>query len=92
MDNWKVKDMIKNGQITYNIGDVVVLWTRKRSGYPKEIEDNVDYTISKVDIDKIVIRKHSADDIGWMSPIRIDKIYILPKNILRDIKLNYILS
>jgi hypothetical protein len=34
MDNWKIKDMIRSGYITYNVGDVVRIWKRKRNGYP----------------------------------------------------------
>jgi hypothetical protein len=59
MDNWKIKDMIRSGYITYNVGDVVRIWKRKRNGYSHSIEDGIDYTIGIVDVDKI-IKKHSS--------------------------------
>jgi hypothetical protein len=51
--------MIRSGYITYNVGDVVRIWKRKRNGYPHSIEDGIDYTIEIVDVDKI-IKKHSS--------------------------------
>ena len=90
--NWKIKDMIKNGIITYDIGDEVVLLKRKKSGYPKSIKDDEVYIITNIENDNISIAQHSSDGIGWINQAKVHKTYLINKSKLRDIKINSILN
>jgi hypothetical protein len=90
--NWKIKDMIKNGIITYDIGDEVVLLKRKKSGYPKSIKDDEVYIITNIENDNISIAQHSSDGVGWINHAKVNKIYLINKSKLRDIKINSILN
>lgn len=90
MDNWIIINKIKNGLITYSIGDEVVLFRRK-SKYPSLVEDGVIYTIQSIENDFLNIRKHSRDGHGWMKPIKVHKTYMLHPGELRDIKLEILL-
>ncbi len=94
MDNntWKIVDAIKRGLIVYNVDDVVTIFRRKSNGYPMNIKDNVEYTIRNVYFDTIYVATHSLDGIGWNSPIKVHKTYMISKNDLREFKLNKILD
>jgi len=88
-----IKYKIKDNLIQFKIGDEVLIYRRKgKRGYPKSIEDNVVYTIRNIENDFLIIAKHSNDGIGWMTPIKIHKTYMISKNIIRDIKLDIILN
>jgi ferredoxin-fold anticodon binding domain-containing protein len=90
--SWVLKNMIKSGVITYEVGDEVVLLKRKKTGYPKSIEDGEVYTIKDIENDHLIITKHSSDGIGWLQPIKVHKTYLINKSKLRDIKINSILN
>jgi hypothetical protein len=93
MNTWILKDKIKRGYITFDIGDEVICFHRKSNGYPKAIEDDITYIVKNIDSDgHIYVSKHSSDGIGWLQPIRVHKIYMIPKYVLRDIKLNSLLD
>jgi hypothetical protein len=92
MNTWKIKDKIKNGQIDYCVGDTVFIFRRKKSGYPRGIVDNIEYTIRSIDRDVINVAVHSSDGIGWMQPIRVHRSYMIPKSIWRDMRLSIILE
>jgi hypothetical protein len=88
-----IKSLISDKKISYVIGDVVVLFRRKgKKGYPRKIEDDVEYTILDLIDDNLIIRKHSTDGHGWAQPIKIHKSYMISKGDLRDVKINSILS
>lgn len=92
MDNWIIKNMIKNGLITYIIGDEVVLLKRKKSGYPRSIKDGEVYIVTSIENDQIIVSQHSSDGIGWLQQIKVHKTYLINKSKLRDIKINSILK
>ncbi len=92
MDNWKLIDMIKRGIITYHKGDDVVILRRKLSGYPRGIKDGEVYNIREVINDDIVVSQKSSDGTGWLQSIKVHKTYMISKRILRNIKLEEILS
>lgn len=92
MNVWVIKDKIKKGIISFNIGDEVSLFWRKGNGYPRTIMDGEICTVSKVENDYVYVRKHSSDGVGWLSPIRVHKTYLIPIQTLRDIKLKLILN
>ena len=90
--DWLIKNMIKNGSITYEIGDEVVLLKRKKSGYPKSIKDGDIYIIQQIENDHLIVNQHSSDGKGWLQQIKVHKTYLINKSKLRDIKINSILS
>jgi hypothetical protein len=92
MDVWKIKDMIKSGEIRYIEGDKVVIFRRKKSGYPKAILDGVEYTVRHTDNESISVAVHSSDGVGWMQPIKVHRSYMVHKNLWRDWKLSLILE
>lgn len=92
ISNWLIKDKIKRGLISFDVGDEVICFTRKGNGYPRSISDGEIYTVKSIENEHLYIRKHSSDGIGWMQPIRIHKTYMIPIHVLRDIKLNSLLD
>lgn len=91
-NDWKIKDEIERGLISFSKGDEVILFRRKSSGYPAGIKDDVEYTIKKVECDAIYVSTHSSDGVGWLQPIKVHKTYMIPKYYLRDIKLDSLLN
>lgn len=88
MNTWILKDKIKGGVITFEEGDNVVCFRRKVSGYPGSIKDGEIYIVEKVEGEHLYIQQHSSNGIGWLQPIRIHKTYMMPVQVLREIKLN----
>ena len=85
----KIKYLIKDGSVKYNIGDEVIIWRRKRNGYPKFLKDNVVYIITNILPDGHLLLKNDSD--VYFKP-KIHKKYVINKSLLRDIKLDYILN
>jgi len=93
LDSWVIKDKIKKGLISYNVGDEVVIYKRKANGHPRSIKDGVNYVIKHIDSDgHIIVAQHSSDGIGFLQSIRVHKMYVINKSLLRDIKLNSLLD
>lgn len=93
LDDWVIKDKIKKGLIHYNVGDEVVIYKRKSSGYPKSIKDGITYVIRHIDSDgHMIVSQHSSDGIGFLQSIRVHKMYMMNKSVLRDMKINSILE
>ena len=92
MDTWKIKDMIKSGRIGFTKGSRVVIFRRKKSGYPKGILDNVIYTVRHRDGEMLYLAVNSADGIGWMQPVKVHRSYMVPVEIWRDMRLSLILE
>lgn len=90
MDNWIIINKIKNGTITYSVGDEVIIFRRKGK-YPSQVEDNTVYTIHTVENDFITVHKRSGNGYGWSQPIKVHKTYMLHPGELRDIKLEILL-
>ena len=92
MNNWIIKNYIKNGDITFNVGDKVFLYKRKKNGYPKKIIDDTPYIIKDIINDVLVIALHSLDGVGWSQIIKVHKTYMIENSIIREEKLNSILG
>lgn len=90
--NWIVNDRIKRKIIIYSVGDDVVLIKRKSSGYPAAILDNIVYNVRVVGDDYIMVSTHSNNGVGWLSPIKVHKTYMVQPCVLRDIKIDGILK
>ena len=86
MDTWIIKDKIKSGYVSYNVGDIVILFRRKGK-YPK-LEDDVEYTIMVVENDFLIVSNHSGDGIGWNQGVKVHKTYMIHKRSIRDIKID----
>ena len=89
---WKLVDMIKKGVITFQKGDVVKVFRRKVNGYPRGLKDDEEYFVRNTDSDSLFVAQHSSDGIGWLSPIRVHKTYMMNKQTLRQIKINSLLN
>jgi hypothetical protein len=92
MDLWKIKDMIKSGQIRCIKGNKVVIFRRKKSGYPRAILDGVEYIVRSTDNDSLYVAVNSEDGAGGMPPIKVHRSYMVPKSIWRDWRLTLILE
>jgi hypothetical protein len=93
VNTWVIKDKIKRGMIVFEEGDEVICFHRKANGHPRSIKDDVNYVVKRVDLDgHIIIAQRSSDGIGWQSPIRVHKTYMINKQTLRQIRINSILN
>ena len=92
MNEWVIKDMIKRGISSFSKGDEVVLLKRKKNGYPKSVKGDEVYIITHIENDNITIAQHSTDGVGWVNHNKVNKIYLINKSKLRDIKINSILN
>lgn len=92
MDNWSIKDKIKRGKTKFIEGDEVVLFRRKKNGYPRSLKDNEAYIIRKIENDCLFVAQRSSDNIGFLQPIKVHKTYMIKKQFLREIKINSILK
>lgn len=86
---WKLTNLIKNGQVQYQIGDEVNLFKRKTNGHPRGIKDDKKYFILKIENENLEV----TDNIKTKTKIiKVHKTYMIPKSYLRQIKINSILS
>jgi hypothetical protein len=92
MDSWTIKSNIRDGKVKFKVGDKVICFRRKTNGHPRKIKDDVEYTIKSIVNDDLFIATHSLNGIGWNQVIKVHKTYMIPKYILRDIKLNILLD
>jgi len=91
--NVVITDKIKRGEISYNIGDQVVVFRRKSNGHPRSLKDDITYVVRGIDLDgHITVAQHSTDGVGFLQSIRVHKMYMINKSTLRDIRLNSILN
>lgn len=93
MNTWVLKDRIKNGTICFEEGDEVVLFWRKGNGYPRLLKENEVYIVKKLESDHLYVvdKKYDYQFTKFgneMLVIRVHKTYMIPIQILRDIKLN----
>lgn len=87
-----IKDKLRQGDITYNVDDEVVVVRRKKNGYPHSLKDDVIYIVRRIENDNLIIAQHSSDGVGFLSPIKVHRTYVCNKSLLRDIKIDDILK
>lgn len=87
MNTWKIKDLIKTRNIIFNIGDIVVIYRRKKNGYPNSILDGVEYRVGAVPGESLVLYRDNP-----MQRAKIHKTYMIHKHIWRDMKLSLLLE
>jgi hypothetical protein len=90
LNSLNIKDLIKRGFLSYNLGDDVILFRRKNNGYPNKIKDDITYTIEEINHDGHVFIREKNSDL--FARIKVHKSYLINKSILREIKLNSILG
>jgi hypothetical protein len=84
-----IRDKIRRGEISFQIGDEVVVFHRKSNGHPRALKDGVSYIIKNIDMDgHITVAEHSSDGIGFLQSTRVHKMYMIKKSDLREFKLN----
>ena len=91
-ETWKIVDMIKKGIISFQKDDPVYVFRRKKNGHPRALKDNEEYFVLNQDSDSLFVSQHSFDGVGWKSPIRVHKTYMMNKQTLRQIKINSLLN
>ena len=104
MKKYFIKDKIKQGEISYNIGDEVVVARRKNNGHPRGLKDDVVYAVIKIENDDLFVidvdtfrsvsseyKSHKIVQL-FNNAKKVNKTYMIPKYILRDIKINDILN
>jgi hypothetical protein len=91
MNNIIIKDKIYSGEVSYSVGDEVIVFTRKSNGYPKKLKDDISYHIYEVLPDgHLIVREKRGQ--GWSQTIKVHRKYMINKGDLRGIKLNQILN
>jgi len=88
MDTWKLKDLIRSGKVEYCIGDIVVLFRRKKSCYPRSIEEGKEYRVGDVAGDSLVLYTETP----WPHRRKVHRSYMIHKEFWRDWKLSLILE
>jgi hypothetical protein len=91
MNTWVIKDKIKNGTISFEIGDEVVIFWRKGNGYPSLINDDKVYRVDNIENEILYVRERNEKSFKKM-PIRVHKTYMVPLYVIREIKLNSLLD
>jgi hypothetical protein len=89
--NSKLRDIISK-YLPYREGDLVVLFFRRGDGYPKNLQFGIDYKVSTIENDFLYIQCMSVNGLNWMPPVKINQIYVIPKDAYRDLKIKEILS
>lgn len=96
MKKYFIKDKIKQGEISYNIGDEVVVVRRKNNGHPRRLKDDVVYVVIKIENDDLFVTDadtfRSVSSVQLNNAKKVNRTYMIPKYILRDIKINDILN
>lgn len=87
MNKWKIKDMIKKRQITFKNGDEVIVFRRKKNGYPRGLKDGVTYIVFQILNDVVILKGDTIDS----KLKKVHNTYIIGKSELRDLKIESIL-
>ena len=93
MNKLIIKDRIKSGKIYFSEGDSVICFNRKQNGHPRSLKEGVTYIVKSLESDgHLIVAQRSLDGVGFLQPIKVYKTYVIPVNLLRDIKLNSLLD
>lgn len=87
MINWLIENLIKKGEISFELNEEVVLFKRKKNGYPNNISDDLVYIVDEIEGDYLFIYEKGSKNM-----YKIHKTYMINKETLRDIKINHILK
>jgi hypothetical protein len=90
-------DKIESGKISFLEGDKVVVFRRKANGYPRCLEDNKIYEISKKEGDFLFLIepgvKNEYDSAGFIvnyknKEYKVHRSYLIPLSLNRGILIN----
>lgn len=81
-------DAISFNRIRFETGQKVVLFRRKGSGYPKQIEDSKHYTVKNVIYDDLIV----YDDSIKYKEFKIHSSYFIPVEYSRNETIDEILK
>ena len=89
-----IRDAINKGEVNFYIGQKVVLYRRKASGYPKFLDENKTYIIKFLGSEDVTIQEEThpkmllAGFIMW----KLNRTFFIPKDKCRDILISEILK
>jgi hypothetical protein len=94
MNKWRLKNLIKNGSIKFEVGDEVKLFRKKNNGYPKLLDYDKSYIILNIINENLYIIESSIykPNVINFDTIKINKQYLVPTQKLRDFKLKLLLD
>ena len=85
-----IKDELDSGQLKFEKDQLVIVFRRKKNGYPSYIEDGKLYKVKKVIDDKVfLIIPNIGDTVS--KEFKVHKTYIIPIEYLRNEIINEIL-
>lgn len=87
---WRIQDDIRFNRITFNKGDTVILFSKKKNGYPKNLKIGDVGVVRSVEIEHLVIDFSQTHPVA--SGRKIPKKLLIEKTYLRDLKLKKLLS
>ena len=87
-----IRDAINKGEVNFYIGQKVVLYRRKASGYPKFIEENQTYIIKYLGTEDVTIQEEVNNKILQPKMWKLNKTFLIPKDKCRDILISEILK
>lgn len=85
-----IKDGIERKNIKFSVGQQVLCFRRKKSGYPKSLEDGVRYRIKEIINDSLVLT-HSENPYN-QKDFKVHRTYLIPIEVVRDEIINELLK
>lgn len=87
-----IRDAINKGEVSFYIGQKVVLYRRKASGYPKFLDENKNYVVKYVCTENVTIEEEVNNKYVQPRRWKINKTFLIPKDKCRDILISEILK
>lgn len=87
-----IRDAISKGEVNFYVGQKVVLYRRKASGYPKFLDENQTYIIKYLGTEDVTIQEEV--NIKFLHPKiwKLNRAFLIPKDKCRDILISEILK
>jgi hypothetical protein len=88
-----IKDELDSGQLKFEEDQIVIVYRRKKNGYPSHIEDGKLYKVIKIngDILYLIIPNISIDN-GISREFKVHRTFVIPIYYLRNEIINEILQ
>jgi hypothetical protein len=87
-----IRDAINKGEVNFYVGQKVVLYRRKSSGYPKFLDENKNYVVKYVCTENVTIEEEVNNKYVQPRRWKINKTFLIPKDKCRDILISEILK
>jgi hypothetical protein len=92
MDTWKLKDKIMSGDITYTIGDRVIVFRRKGNGYPRQLIDGTTYVVIWLCGERVEVIEEGKYLGSRSNGYKVHKSFLIQKDIFREMKIDELLK